>query len=252
MAEALKVALITGAGSGVGKASALALAKDGFAIVLAGRRKEPLDAAAKEVVALGARALAVPTNVADPKSVAALFAKAKETFGRLDVLFNNAGVGAPGVPLEDLTYEQWQTVVDANLTGAFLCTQEAFKLFKAQKPQGGRIINNGSISAHTPRPNSAPYTATKHAITGLTKAAALDGRPFDIAVGQIDIGNAATEMTQRMTEGVPQADGSKAVEARMDVNHVAEAVRYMASLPLASNVLTMTVMATKMPFVGRG
>jgi NAD(P)-dependent dehydrogenase (short-subunit alcohol dehydrogenase family) len=252
MAQQSKVALVTGAGSGVGKAAALGLARDGFAIVLAGRRKEPLDAAAKQIEALGGAALAVATDVGDPKSVAALFAAAKDAFGRLDLLFNNAGTGAPGVPLEDLTYDQWKTVVDANLTGAFLCTQQAFRMFKAQDPQGGRIINNGSISAHTPRPFSSPYTATKHAITGLTKAAALDGRPFNIAVGQIDIGNAATEMTQRMTEGVPQADGSKAVEARMDVNHVAEAIRYMASLPLTSNVLTMTVMATQMPFVGRG
>jgi NAD(P)-dependent dehydrogenase (short-subunit alcohol dehydrogenase family) len=248
----LKVALITGAGSGVGKAAALGLAKDGFAIVLAGRRKEPLDAVAQEIAALGGKALAVPTDIGDPASVAALFAKTKETFGRLDLLFNNAGVSAIGAPLEDLTYEQWKAVVDANLTGAFLCTQQAFRMFKAQTPQGGRIINNGSISAHVPRPNSAPYTATKHAITGLTRSAALDGRPFDIAVGQIDIGNAATEMTRKMTQGVPQADGSLAVEARMDVNDVADAVRYMAGLSLASNVLFMTVMATKMPFVGRG
>jgi NAD(P)-dependent dehydrogenase (short-subunit alcohol dehydrogenase family) len=252
MADPSKVALVTGAGSGVGKAAALALARDGFAVVFAGRRKEPLEAAAKEAEALGVKALAVTADVGDPKSVAALFAKTKETFGRLDLLFNNAGIGAPGVPLEDLTYEQWKAVVDANLTGAFLCTQQAFRMFKAQTPRGGRIINNGSISAHTPRPFSAPYTATKHAITGLTKSTALDGRPFDIACGQIDIGNAATEMTARMAEGVPQADGRKAVEARMDVNHVAEAVRYMASLPLASNVLFMTVMATQMPFVGRG
>jgi NAD(P)-dependent dehydrogenase (short-subunit alcohol dehydrogenase family) len=196
--------------------------------------------------------LPVATDVGDPASVAALFAKTKEAFGRLDVLFNNAGIGAPGVHLEDITFEQWQAVVAANITGAFLCTQHAFRMFKAQQPQGGRIINNGSISAHTPRPFSAPYTATKHAISGLTKSAALDGRPFNIACGQIDIGNAATEMTKRMAKGVPQADGSMAVEARMDVDHVADAVRYMASLPLASNVLFMTVMATQMPFVGRG
>jgi NAD(P)-dependent dehydrogenase (short-subunit alcohol dehydrogenase family) len=248
----LKVPLITGAGSGVGKAAAIGLAKDGFAIVLAGRRKEPLEAVAKEIAAAGGMALAVSTDIGDPNSVAALFAETKKAFGRLDLLFNNAGVSAIGAPLEDLTYEQWKAVVDANLTGAFLCTQQAFRMFKAQKPQGGRIINNGSISAHVPRPNSAPYTATKHAITGLTRSAALDGRPFDIAVGQIDIGNAATEMTQKMTQGVPQADGSLAVEARMDVNDVADAVRYMAGLSLASNVLFMTVMATKMPFVGRG
>jgi NAD(P)-dependent dehydrogenase (short-subunit alcohol dehydrogenase family) len=248
----LKVALITGAGSGVGKAAAIGLAKDGFAIVLAGRRKEPLDAVAKEIAAAGGKALAVPTDIGDPNSVAALFAETKKAFGRLDLLFNNAGVSAIGAPLEDLTYDQWKAVVDANLTGAFLCTQHAFRMFKAQKPQGGRIINNGSISAHVPRPNSAPYTATKHAITGLTRSAALDGRPFDIAVGQIDIGNAATEMTQKMTQGVQQADGSLAVEARMDVNDVADAVRYMAGLSLASNVLFMTVMATRMPFVGRG
>jgi NAD(P)-dependent dehydrogenase (short-subunit alcohol dehydrogenase family) len=252
MAQQNKVAVVTGAGSGVGKAAALALAADGYAVVLAGRRQEPLDAAAREIEALGAKALAVVTDVGDPTSVAALFGETKKAFGRLDVLFNNAGIGAPGVPLEDITYDQWQAVVDANITGAFLCTQQAFRMFKAQDPQGGRIINNGSISAHTPRPFSAPYTATKHAITGLTKSAALDGRPFNIACGQIDIGNAATEMTARMVKGVPQADGSMAVEARMDVNHVADAVRYMASLPLASNVLFMTVMATQMPFVGRG
>ena len=252
MAQSTKVALVTGAGSGVGKAAALGLARDGFAVVLAGRRKPPLEAAAEQVEALGAKALAVPADIGDPKSVAALFAAAKASFGRLDLLFNNAGIGAPGVPLEDLTYAQWQAVVDANLTGAFLCTQQAFRMFKSQDPQGGRIINNGSISAHTPRPFSAPYTATKHAITGLTKSSALDGRPFNIAVGQIDIGNAATEMTQKMAEGVPQADGSRAVEARMDVNQVADAIRYMASLPLTANVLTMTVMATQMPFVGRG
>jgi NAD(P)-dependent dehydrogenase (short-subunit alcohol dehydrogenase family) len=247
-----KVALITGAGSGIGKATALALAREGYAVVVAGRRKEPLDAAATEIEALGARALAVPTNVGDPRSVAALFAKTKGTFGRLDLVFNNAGSGTPAIPLEDITFEQWQTVVEANLTGAFLCTQEAFKLMKAQEPMGGRIINNGSISAHDPRPFTAPYTATKHAITGLTKSTALDGRAYNIACGQIDIGNAATEMTEKMIDGVPQADGSMAVEPRMDVNHVAQAVVYMASLPLESNVLTLTVMATKMPLVGRG
>jgi NAD(P)-dependent dehydrogenase (short-subunit alcohol dehydrogenase family) len=252
MAEQRKVALVTGAGSGVGKASALALGRAGFALVLAGRRKEPLEAVAAEAKKEGSEAIAVSADIGDPASVAALFARTRDAFGRLDVLFNNAGTGAPGIPLEDLTYEQWKTVVDANLTGAFLCTQQAFKLFKSQTPRGGRIINNGSISAHTPRPFSAPYTATKHAITGLTKSTALDGRPFDIACGQIDIGNAATEMTQKMTEGVPQADGSLAAEPRIDANHVADAVVYMAKLPLDVNVLTITVMATKMPFVGRG
>jgi NAD(P)-dependent dehydrogenase (short-subunit alcohol dehydrogenase family) len=252
MAETRKVALITGAGSGVGKATALALGKAGFALVLVGRRKEPLEAAAAEAKKQGSEAIAVPADIGDPASVAAAFARTKEAFGRLDLLFNNAGAGAPGIPLEDLTYQQWKTVVDANLTGAFLCTQQAFKLFKSQTPRGGRIINNGSISAHTPRPFSAPYTATKHAITGLTKSTALDGRPFDIACGQIDIGNAATEMTARMVEGVPQADGSMAPEPRIDATHVANAVVYMASLPLDVNVLTLTVMATKMPFVGRG
>ena len=247
-----KVALITGAGSGVGKAVSLGLARAGYAVVLAGRRPEPLELVAGEAEKVGVKTLVVPADVGDPKSVASLFAKAKAAFGRLNLLFNNAGIGAPGVPLDDLTYEQWQAVVDANLTGAFLCTQQAFKLFKAQDPRGGRIINNGSISAHVPRPNSAPYTATKHAITGLTKSTALDGRAFDIACGQIDIGNAATPMTARMAEGVPQANGTMAAEPRMDPDHVASAVVYMASLPLDANVLFMTVMATKMPFVGRG
>jgi NAD(P)-dependent dehydrogenase (short-subunit alcohol dehydrogenase family) len=244
-----KVALITGGGTGVGKATAVALAKAGYAVVIAGRRAAPLEAAAREI---GKNALAVAADIGDPASVKALFARTKEKFGRLDVLFNNAGTGAPGVPLEDITFDQWQTVVAANLTGAFLCTQEAFRLMKAQNPRGGRIINNGSISAHAPRPNSSPYTATKHAITGLTKASALDGRPFDIAVGQIDIGNAATEMTERMTDGVPQANGTMMPEPRMEANQVADAIVYMAGLPLASNVLFITVMATKMPFVGRG
>jgi len=247
-----KVALVTGAGTGVGRAAVLALARSGFAVVLAGRRREPLEVVAETAKTTGARTLVAPTNVGDPQSVGALFAEVKATFGRLDVLFNNAGSGAPAVPLEDLTFEQWQTVVDANLTGAFLCTQQAFKLFKSQEPRGGRIINNGSISAHAPRPLSAPYTATKHAITGLTRSTALDGRPFDIACGQIDIGNAATEMTARMVEGVPQADGSRKPEPRIDADHVANAVAYMANLPLDANVLFMTVMATKMPFVGRG
>ena len=247
-----KVAIVTGAGSGVGKATALALLREGYAVALAGRRAEALEQVAAEAGQLGGQALAVPTDVTDPASVHALFAKTKEAFGRLDLLFNNAGIGAPAVPLEDLTFEQWQAVVQTNLTGAFLCTQEAFRLMKRQTPRGGRIINNGSISAHTPRPNSAPYTATKHAISGLTKSTALDGREFDIACGQIDIGNAATEMTARMKRGVLQADGRLAPEPTMDVDAVARAVVYMASLPLDTNVLFMTVMATKMPFVGRG
>ena len=244
-----KIALVTGAGSGIGKATAKALASVGYAMVLAGRRPEPLEALAKEI---GGKAIAVPTDVGDPKSVAALFAKTEKTFGRLDVLFNNAGTGAPGVPLEDITFEQWSAVIAANLTGAFLCTQQAFKLMKAQSPGGGRIINNGSISAHAPRPNLAPYTATKHAVTGLTKSTALDGRAFDIACGQIDIGNAATEMAAKQAAGVIQANGTIAVEPLIDTNDVARAIVYMASLPLSSNVLFMTVMATKMPFVGRG
>ncbi len=248
----LKVALITGAGSGVGRASAIALAKGGFAIVLAGRRPEPLQEVAGDIEAIGGKALPVSADVGDPASVEALFAKAKAEFGRLDLLFNNAGIGAPPVPLEDLSFDQWKAVVDANLTGSFLCCQHAIRMFKAQDPQGGRIINNGSISAHTPRPASAPYTSTKHAISGLTKSIALDGRPFNIVCGQIDIGNAATPMTERMTGGVPQADGTMKAEPRMDVDHVAQAVAYMAGLPLESNVLFMTVMASKMPFVGRG
>jgi len=245
-----RIALVTGAGSGIGKATALALAKAGYAIVLAGRRKEALDATA--AAAKRAKTLVVPTDVTDPASVKALFAKTKATFGRLDLLFNNAGMGAPPLPMEDLSYEQWRRVVDTNLTGPFLCTQEAIKIMKAQKPKGGRIINNGSISAHAPRPFSAPYTSTKHAITGLTKSTALDGRANDIACGQIDIGNAATEMTERMKKGIIQADGSVKVEVTMPVENVANAVVYMASLPLDANVLFLTVMATKMPFVGRG
>ncbi len=252
MAASTKVALVTGAGSGIGKGAALALAKDGYAVVLAGRRKEMLDAVAAEVKTLGGRALVVPTDVGAPASVRALFAQTKETFGRLDVLFNNAGTGAPPVLLEDLTYEQWKTVVDANLTGVFLCTQEAFRIMKSQDPRGGRIINNGSISAHAPRPNSAPYTSTKHAVTGLTKSASLDGRKYDIAVGQIDVGNAETPLTGRMAKGVPQANGRIAPEPLMDVENVSRAVSYMASLPLDANVMFLTVMATKMPFVGRG
>jgi len=247
-----KVALVTGAGSGIGKAVALALMREGYAVVLAGRRKEMLEGTAREGKASGARALVVPADVGDAASVRALFAATKETFGRLDLLFNNAGMGAPPVPLEELTYEQWKAVVDVNLTGAFLCTQEAFKIMKSQIPRGGRIINNGSISAHAPRPNSAPYTSTKHAITGLTKSTSLDGRKYDIACGQIDIGNAATALTAKMSQGVPQAHGAIAVEPTMDVEDVARSVVLMASLPLDANVQFMTIMATKMPFVGRG
>jgi NAD(P)-dependent dehydrogenase (short-subunit alcohol dehydrogenase family) len=244
-----KVALVTGAGSGIGKATAKALGKEGYAVVLAGRRLEPLEAVAKEI---GGKAIAVSTDVGDPKSVAALFAKAEQTFGRLDVLFNNAGTGVPGTAIEEVTFENWSAIVATNLTGPFLCTQEAFRMMKAQSPRGGRIINNGSIAAHAPRPNGAPYTATKHAITGLTKATALDGRAFDIACGQIDIGNAATEMAEKQSKGVMQANGTIAVEPLIPTDDVARAVVYMASLPLTSNVLFMTVMATKMPFVGRG
>ena len=252
MSTPTKVAIVTGAGTGIGKSAALALLQEGYAVALAGRRQEPLEMTAKAAGAAHVRALVVPTNVGDPASVRALFAKTKEAFGRLDVLFNNAGGGAPPIALEDLTYEQWQAVVDANLTGAFLCTQEAFKIMKSQTPMGGRIINNGSISAHAPRPNSAPYTATKHGISGLTKSTSLDGRKYNIACGQIDIGNAATEMTAKMRSGVPQANGSLAVEPTMDVENVARAVVYMASLPLDANVQFITIMATQMPFIGRG
>jgi NAD(P)-dependent dehydrogenase (short-subunit alcohol dehydrogenase family) len=251
MSSSNRIAIVTGAGSGVGKHTALALLQEGYSVVLAGRRKELLEATAKENTS-GSRALVVPTDVSDPASVRALFGTTTDVFGRLDLLFNNAGTGAPPVLLEDLTYEQWKSVVDVNLTGVFLCTQEAFKIMKAQQPRGGRIINNGSISAHAPRPNSAPYTSTKHAITGLTKSTSLDGRKYDIACGQIDIGNADTPLTQRMKSGVPQANGSIAVEPTMDSEHVARAVVYMASLPLDANVQFLTVMATKMPFVGRG
>lgn len=252
MSAHTKVAIITGAGTGIGKAAALALLKDGYRVVLAGRRLAPLEKVVADADVSGSQTLIVQTDVSDLTSVQTLFARTKAILGRLDVLFNNAGVGAPGIPLEDLSYTQWKTVVDINLTGVFLCTQEAFKIMKAQDPRGGRIINNGSISAHAPRPNSSPYTATKHALTGLTKATALDGRKYDIACGQIDIGNAETELTARMSQGVPQANGQVAVEPVMDVDHVAQAVRYMANLPLDANVLFMTVMATKMPFVGRG
>lgn len=247
-----KIALVTGAGTGIGKATALALLRAGYGVVLAGRRAEPLGQTVADAGALGANALAVPTDVADPVSVKALFEATQARFGRLDLLFNNAGSGTPPMPLEDLSYAQWKAVVDVNLTGAFLCTQQAFRLMKNQTPRGGRIINNGSISAHAPRPFTAPYTATKHAITGLTKATSLDGRAYDIACGQIDIGNAATEMTERMARGVLQANGETMVEPRMDVEHVANAVVHMAALPLESNVQFMTIMATKMPYVGRG
>ena len=251
MSAPARVAIVTGAGTGIGKAASLALLKEGYRVALAGRRRELLEQGAAESGA-GERALVVPTDVADPAAVRALFAKTKEAFGRLDVLFNNAGMGAPAVPLEDLTYEKWKQVVDVNLTGLFLCTQEAFRAMKSQDPRGGRIINNGSISAHAPRPNSAPYTATKHAVTGLTKSTALDGRKHDIACSQIDIGNARTELAARMAKGVLQADGTTAVEPLMEVEHVGRVVAYLAGLPLDVNVLFMTIMATKMPFVGRG
>jgi len=252
MTSTSKVAIVTGAGSGIGKAVATAFLKSGYRVVLAGRRQELLEKAVSDAGGTKDNALAIPTDVANPESVRALFAKTKAAFGRLDVLFNNAGVGAPPVNMEDLTFEQWKNVVDINLTGVFLCTQEAIKLMKDQTPRGGRIINNGSISAHAPRPNSAPYTATKHAITGLTKSTSLDGRKYDIACGQIDIGNAHTELAARMASGVPQANGQIAIEPLMDVAHVASSVVYMASLPLDANVQFLTVMATKMPFVGRG
>jgi NAD(P)-dependent dehydrogenase (short-subunit alcohol dehydrogenase family) len=247
-----RVALVTGAGSGIGKAAALALLGDGYRVVLAGRRPEKLDEVAKEAGLSAERALVVPTDVTDPAAVASLFARAKDAFGRLDVLFNNAGRAAPPVPLEDLDYEKWKQVVDVNLNAMFLCAQQAIRIMKSQDPRGGRIINNGSISAHAPRPRSAPYTATKHAVTGLTKCIALDGRPHDIAGSQIDIGNARTELAAKMEKGVPQADGSIKAEPLMDVAHVASAVLYMANLPLDANVPFMTLMATKMPFVGRG
>jgi NAD(P)-dependent dehydrogenase (short-subunit alcohol dehydrogenase family) len=247
-----KVALVTGAGSGIGRAVALAFLRNDYRVVIAGRRVDALATTVKLADANAQNALAVPTDIADPASVHALFARTRETFGHLDVLFNNAGGGAPAVPFEDLSYSQWQAVIDANLTGTFLCMQQAFKIMKTQTPRGGRIINNGSISAHAPRPFSCAYTASKHGVTGLTKAGSLDGRAYDIAVGQIDIGNAATEMTERMTQGVLQPYGQVAVEPRMDVQHVADAVLHMANLPLETNVLFMTVMATKMPFVGRG
>jgi NAD(P)-dependent dehydrogenase (short-subunit alcohol dehydrogenase family) len=247
-----KAAMVTGAGSGIGKSVALALGSEGYAVVLAGRRREPLESVVAEIKQAGAQAIAVPADVTDPAAVRALFAKAKETLGRLDLLFNNAGISGGAATIEELSYEQWRAVVDTNLTGTFLCTQEAFKIMKAQEPRGGRIINNGSISAHAPRPGSAPYTASKHGVTGLTKATSLDGRKYDIACGQIDIGNAATHMAERMKRGVPQANGTIAPEPMMDPADVARAVVYMASLPLDANVQFMTVMATKMPFIGRG
>jgi len=247
-----KIALVTGAGSGIGKAISLALMKEGYVLVLAGRRREPLEATAEEGRALGAESLVVPTDVSDPAQVGQLFDAIKQHYGRLDLLFNNAGIFARAASLEDLDFAQWKNAVDINLTGAFLCTQGAFRIMRDQVPRGGRIINNGSISAYAPRPHAVSYTATKHAITGLTKAASLDGRKYDIACGQIDIGNAASEMTEAMSVGVLQADGSKRPEPRMDVEDVARAVVYMASLPLEANVQFMTVMATKMPYIGRG
>jgi NAD(P)-dependent dehydrogenase (short-subunit alcohol dehydrogenase family) len=247
-----KVAIVTGAGSGIGKAAALALLADGWRVVFAGRRRAPLEAAIAEAGADASRAIAQPADVGLPESVRALFERTEAEFGRLDLLFNNAGIGSFNAALEDVSFEQWQAIVAANLTGAFLCTQQAFRIMKRQEPRGGRIINNGSISAHAPRPDSAPYTATKHAITGLTKSTSLDGRRYDIACGQIDIGNALTDMARTMTTGMKQANGEVAIEAVMDVRHVADAVVHMASLPLDANVQFMTVMATKMPFVGRG
>jgi NAD(P)-dependent dehydrogenase (short-subunit alcohol dehydrogenase family) len=252
MAASGKIALVTGAGTGIGKAVALALMREGYAVALAGRREDKLAETAAEGSAIGAKSLVAPTDVSDPASVKALFGKTRETFGRLDVLFNNAGIGAPAMPLEDLPYENWKKVVDTNLTGMFLCTQEAIRIMKSQQPRGGRIINNGSISAHTPRPRAVAYTATKHAVTGMTKQTALDCRGYDIACGQIDIGNAATPLTERMVAGVMQPDGSTRPEPRMHVEDVGRAVAYMASLPLDTNVLFMTVMANLMPFLGRG
>src|SRR5919109_742519 len=254
MAEPSKIAIVTGAGSGVGKAVALALVREGYSVALAGRRKEALEATAAEAKVSASRTLVAPTDVADPAAIRNLFARTRDTFGRLDLLFNNAGIGAPPVPLEDLTYEQWKAVVDTNLTGSFICTQEAIKIMKAQDPRGGRIINNGSISAHAPRPRSVAYTATKHAVTGLTKSTSLDCRDYNITCSQIDIGNAATPLTERMVQGqgVMQADGRMAIEARMNADDVGRAVVYIVNLPLDTNVLFLTVMANLMPFVGRG
>ena len=247
-----KISIVTGAGTGVGKSASLALADEGWTIVLAGRRKDPIEAVANEIKSRGGNALAIVTDASDTKSVKGLFEETKQAFGRLDLLFNNAGTNAPGVSLEELNFEQWTNVVNVNLTGVFLCTQEAFRLMKAQTPMGGRIINNGSISAHVPRPGSAPYTATKHAVTGLTRSTSLDGRKYNIACGQIDIGNALTEMAARMTKGVPQADGSIQIEPVMDVANVGKTLAHMASLPMEANVQFVTVMATNMPFIGRG
>ena len=250
--QATKVAIVTGAGTGIGRASALALLRDGYSVTLAGRRMEPLEKTLEQAGSAAARGMAVSTDVGDLDSVRDLFSKSMESFGRLDVLFNNAGTSAPPVPMEDLTYEQWQIAVDANLTGVFLCTQQAIQIMKSQDPMGGRIINNGSISAYAPRPNSAPYTATKHGVTGLTKSTSLDGRKYNIACSQIDIGNAATEMTDPMAGGIVQPYGEVVVEPRFDVEHVAEAIVYMSNLPLDTNVQFMTIMATKMPYIGRG
>ncbi|MDP6042410.1 MAG: SDR family oxidoreductase [Candidatus Latescibacteria bacterium] len=252
MSASEKVAIITGAGTGIGKHTTLAFLREGYSVALAGRREEPLKTTVEEAGVEAAKTLVVPTDVSDPASVQNLFAQTKEKFGRLDVLFNNAGIGAPRANLEDLTYEGWQNVVNINLTGVFLCIQEAFKIMKDQDPRGGRIINNGSVSAHVPRPNSAPYTATKHAVTGLTKSASLDGRKYDIAVGQIDIGNAVTELSSGIQKGVPQANGSVEVEPMMNVENVAQAVLHMASLPLDANIPFLTITATKMPYIGRG
>jgi NAD(P)-dependent dehydrogenase (short-subunit alcohol dehydrogenase family) len=252
MADNKRVAIITGGGTGIGRAGAIALVEAGWHVTVAGRRLEPLEETLRQAGAGTERMLAIATDVSDPASVSTLFKQTHDTFGRLDLVFNNAGMGTPAMPLEDLSVEQWKAVVDVNLTGTFLCTQEAFRIMKKQDPQGGRIINNGSISAHVPRPFSAPYTSTKHAITGLTRSTSLDGRAYNIACGQIDIGNAVTEMTERMAAGVPQADGSMAAEPRMDVKHVADALVQMANLPLEANIQFMTVMATKMPFIGRG